>query len=526
MTAYTTWADRVGPTTTILLYVVYADSVGRYVLPRPPVLGLLANFRVGLSEVYSRPVTVAVELNGDTTELGLEIEAGEVEAGSSVSEVAAGEGDAVVITVSAEVDAPTSVEVSGSIDLDPPGAVAPVRYLLRPWRLRDVSGGIASVVVDPDPEEVLVGQTVQLTATALDAGGEAVPDVVFAWSSSAPEVATVSATGLVTGVAEGNSTVRATATNGVYGEVDVAVPEATLHVDLTDDGIDVTGYYVRFADYELDESPAGWTATTGHEAWWSIVNNGTDQFLRMAKPTPSGGGFTSSMRWTAAGDIDGDVEVYFSVRAAHSDEAMRARIWREATSSTLSVAGSLEMLGDLLRVYRNTSIQASSGAGSMPMTDGGRYCLLTRLSGTTMELTGWEAGDPEPGAAMLSHTIASVPTDVGLLALEVLANHGSFSMIDFFEFSFAVGGASAPRDYPAPGWIVPPQGYSVRLSSISAGIRISAGGVESEVVDGVAVISRDEVPETIEILDADGELLLSIDAPANHRSYSVEMYYA
>jgi uncharacterized protein YjdB len=54
------------------------------------------------------------------------------------------------------------------------------------------------------------GRTVQLTATALDANGDTIPGVVFAWHSSSTYIATVSSTGLVTGQHSGTTTVTAT----------------------------------------------------------------------------------------------------------------------------------------------------------------------------------------------------------------------------------------------------------------------------------------------------------------------------
>ena len=63
---------------------------------------------------------------------------------------------------------------------------------------------------------VIAGSTTQLTGTALDANGNTVPGATFTWTSSDPTIATVDATGKVTGVvASGNPvTITATATAG------------------------------------------------------------------------------------------------------------------------------------------------------------------------------------------------------------------------------------------------------------------------------------------------------------------------
>ena len=49
---------------------------------------------------------------------------------------------------------------------------------------------VASVDVTPDPATVLVGQTVQLTATPRDAAGNALSRRVVSWSSSNTGAAT------------------------------------------------------------------------------------------------------------------------------------------------------------------------------------------------------------------------------------------------------------------------------------------------------------------------------------------------
>src|SRR6266852_6169864 len=69
---------------------------------------------------------------------------------------------------------------------------------------------VASVTVAPPTPTVLVGQTVQLTATTADANGNVLTGRVVTWASSNAAVATVNSTGLVTGVAAGSATVTAT----------------------------------------------------------------------------------------------------------------------------------------------------------------------------------------------------------------------------------------------------------------------------------------------------------------------------
>lgn len=84
---------------------------------------------------------------------------------------------------------------------------------------------VASVEVSPSAGSMHVGETLQLSATAKDAGGRILTDRTFAWSSSDVSVATVSGTGLVTSEDLGIATITATS-EGKSGsaEMTVALP--------------------------------------------------------------------------------------------------------------------------------------------------------------------------------------------------------------------------------------------------------------------------------------------------------------
>lgn len=81
--------------------------------------------------------------------------------------------------------------------------------------------GVRSVSVAPDGANLPVGSTLQMTAAVtLDPGATGAPTIT--WSSSDNAKATVSATGLVTGVAAGSVGIRATATLGTSSGQGVA----------------------------------------------------------------------------------------------------------------------------------------------------------------------------------------------------------------------------------------------------------------------------------------------------------------
>lgn len=91
---------------------------------------------------------------------------------------------------------------------------------------------VSQVRMTPANTSVLAGATVQLRADPVDATGTAVPGRPVIWASSANAIATVTSTGLVTGVAPGTSSVTATV-DGVTGTTLVTVtplPVATVTV--------------------------------------------------------------------------------------------------------------------------------------------------------------------------------------------------------------------------------------------------------------------------------------------------------
>jgi hypothetical protein len=69
---------------------------------------------------------------------------------------------------------------------------------------------VASVTVSPASVSLAAGATRQLSATAKDAGGNTLTGRVFSWSSDNTAMATVSHSGLVTGVAAGSANITAT----------------------------------------------------------------------------------------------------------------------------------------------------------------------------------------------------------------------------------------------------------------------------------------------------------------------------
>ena len=95
-----------------------------------------------------------------------------------------------------------------------------------------VLAAVAQIVITPSPADVIINETVQLTATLQDGAGSVLTGRTVTWSSSSDAAATVSSTGLVTGKVVGAVNITATA-EGRTATVTVnvrPVPVATVTV--------------------------------------------------------------------------------------------------------------------------------------------------------------------------------------------------------------------------------------------------------------------------------------------------------
>ena len=85
-----------------------------------------------------------------------------------------------------------------------------------------VMQSVALVEVSPAADTIAPGDTLRLTAKAIDANGHVVAGAEFAWASGDTAVAAVDATGLVRGIREGTATITVIAA-GVSGTATVTV---------------------------------------------------------------------------------------------------------------------------------------------------------------------------------------------------------------------------------------------------------------------------------------------------------------
>lgn len=127
---------------------------------------------------------------------------------------------------------------------------------------------VARIEIENVAKPIVVGGTAKLSAIARSSNGNPRNDAVIAWASDNPSVATVDAAGVVTGVAPGRATLRATSGSG-SGNVAITVVKSTLT------GLSIeprtasarTGDVVRFnaraqgAGDQVDNFVARWAVT-------------------------------------------------------------------------------------------------------------------------------------------------------------------------------------------------------------------------------------------------------------------------
>src|SRR5439155_719967 len=126
---------------------------------------------------------------------------------------------------------------------------------------------VAAVVVAPATANVIVDSTIQLVAIPVDSAGTALGGRAVTWTSGAAGVATVSASGIVTGVSPGAATITA-ASEGKSGTAAVtvsSVPVASVAVSPTSASVSV-GQTVQLAATPKD---ANGNPLTGRTVTWS-----------------------------------------------------------------------------------------------------------------------------------------------------------------------------------------------------------------------------------------------------------------
>jgi alpha-tubulin suppressor-like RCC1 family protein/uncharacterized protein YjdB len=135
----------------------------------------------------------------------------------------------------------------------------------------DPGSAVAAIVISPGNAVLTIGTGLQLTATARDAAGNPLTAHAFTWRSSNPNLARVSESGIVSGVAFGGPVTITAATEGVSATASVTVvpvPASTI-VIIPDQVSFVPGGQLRLQARPRDD--AG-TLLTNRPIVWTSSN--------------------------------------------------------------------------------------------------------------------------------------------------------------------------------------------------------------------------------------------------------------
>jgi uncharacterized protein YjdB len=268
---------------------------------------------------------------------------------------------------------------------------------------------VASIAVTPASANIVVGATTSLTAVTKDADGNVLAGRVVAWTSSAPSIATVSASGVVTGVAAGNATITATSEGKTAtSAISVALaPVATITLDPTTVSLvvgsatGITAVLKDANDNVLTGRTIAWTSATPGVA--TVDANGTVTAVAAGSATIT----AKSEGKSATVSVNVSLIPVASVVLAPT----LANVF--VNEDTTIVATVKDANGNQL--HDRVVTWASSDAGVATVVNG----LVTGVAAGTTTITATSEGQTSAGATIIVHlkpvaTVTINPSTVSL----------------------------------------------------------------------------------------------------------------
>jgi hypothetical protein len=299
---------------------------------------------------------------------------------------------------------------------------------------------------------------------------------------------------------------------------------------LHDEGIIVNGYFNDWSQYPLGPLPSDWVVfepTSNTIGSWTIIQEGSNKLLRMDPPGAFIGSAAVLAIWSGVGN-QGDLDVLTKYRTADRESEVGPLLRTLLTSSNTGYLGAHRGLAGTQRgnISYDNSTQVTFSVGPAWVANTWFYERL-HASGNAITIKIWQEGTTEPSTPTATYNnVIGTRRTVGAIGLKVLIATGGNARADFAFISYAVGSAAvAPDGPPVVGWIVLPNTYTVRFSAMPEGYSIRAAGTTVTEQDGVVILTLATTPVNVELLDTSGDVVKSISAPANQRSYQVELYY-
>ena len=258
---------------------------------------------------------------------------------------------------------------------------------------------VATVTVAPSTKALRVGFTAQLTATTKDSAGTVLTGRVVTWSSSAPGVATVSASGLVTAVAAGSATITATS-EGKSGTSAITVtvaPVATVTVSPATSSLNI-GATLQLSVVTKDS--AG-NVLTGRTVTWSSNSPAVATVSTTGQVTAVATGSASITATSEGKSGTATITVALvpvaTVAVAPATKALRVASTAQLTATTKDAAGN---------VLTGRAVTWSSGAPGVATVSASG--VVTAVGVGTATITATSEG--KSGTSVITVTLAPVAT--------------------------------------------------------------------------------------------------------------------
>jgi len=270
---------------------------------------------------------------------------------------------------------------------------------------------VSAVSVSPASASVQPGQTLQLTATTLDSAGNVLTGRTVTWSSSNTAAATVSRTGLVSGVAAGSATITA-ASEGQSGTAVMAVTNAPV-ASVTVTPSSATVSVGQTAQLTATLKDASGNVLSGRAVTWSS----SDTTIARV----SGSGVVTAVA-TGSGTITATSEGQSGTSSVSVTPVSVASVAVTPASASMQVGQTVQFTATLKDANGNTLsgrvvTWASSNTGVASVSNGG---LATAKAAGTATITATSEGKSGTSTVTVTSVpVASVTVNPGSANLQV-----------------------------------------------------------------------------------------------------------
>ena len=247
--------------------------------------------------------------------------------------------------------------------------------------------GDGSVAASTDAITLLVGQSGQLSAVAINASGDTVPGVAIAWTTKSPAIATIASDGTVTGQSVGvTEAIAAAGANADTVTVHV-IDQLTLEVQPADTAIEL----LQTATFIVVATDGAGDTVPAPPVTWSSSNTSVATIDASGVATGIGVGFTNIV--ATAGLVSSDPAV-LQVNAS--------------ASQCYGIASATRFQGSIAYGFKAVNQPTSGGFFVSADDNGNLHATMTQLNNGPF-IAAW-AGDVSGGS---SASVTQKKTDGG-----------------------------------------------------------------------------------------------------------------